>query len=266
MQRDILPDMQRMRHASDVFVLRDVTVGFIFGFGFDACYFLTPLARDPRSGRVLTNVGFSATWERAYRRALHAVDPLPLMAMDSGSPFWWADMADFAQVDVTGRRYLQIIRRFGMADGLVVPTYGPGLRCGLVGCGNLAGNRRLDDADIACLQMGIQASYLRYCDLISAEVEARPPLSNREMDVLYWVTKGKSNSVIADILGISGPTVDTYLRRVFAKLDVVDRTAAAVAAVQRGFFATGYYREKSQMPPIDGATHRVDHSRVLQAP
>ena len=48
------------------------------------------------------------------------------------------------------------------------------------------------------------------------------------------MAQGKSNGVIADILSISPGTVDTYLRRIFEKLDVTDRTSAAVKGVSMG--------------------------------
>ncbi len=48
---------------------------------------------------------------------------------------------------------------------------------------------------------------------------------------MLWVTRGKSNSVIGSILGISASTVDTYMRRIFRKLDVTDRTSAAMRAI-----------------------------------
>jgi len=52
-------------------------------------------------------------------------------------------------------------------------------------------------------------------------------LTAREAEVLYWVVKGKINRDIADILGASPATVKKHLERIFAKLGVETRTAAA---------------------------------------
>jgi DNA-binding response OmpR family regulator/DNA-binding CsgD family transcriptional regulator len=58
-------------------------------------------------------------------------------------------------------------------------------------------------------------------------------LTAREAEVLYWVVKGKINRDIGDILGASPATVKKHLERVFAKLGVETRTAAAGMAMNR---------------------------------
>ena len=52
-------------------------------------------------------------------------------------------------------------------------------------------------------------------------------LTLREAEVLYWVAKGKTNRDIGDILGSSTATVKKHLERVYVKLGVETRTAAA---------------------------------------
>ena len=59
-------------------------------------------------------------------------------------------------------------------------------------------------------------------------------LSERELQVIRLVAAGRSNQQIADDLFLSLPTVRTYLRRLFIKLDVNDRTQLAVLAHQAG--------------------------------
>ena len=58
-------------------------------------------------------------------------------------------------------------------------------------------------------------------------------LTAREAEVLYWVVKGKTNKDIGDILGSSPMTVKKHLERVFVKLGVETRTAAAGKAMGR---------------------------------
>ena len=58
-------------------------------------------------------------------------------------------------------------------------------------------------------------------------------LTPREAEVLYWVVKGKINRDIGDIVGSSPMTVKKHLERVFVKLGVETRTAAAAMVMQR---------------------------------
>lgn len=60
------------------------------------------------------------------------------------------------------------------------------------------------------------------------------PLTNREMQVLRHVSMGLSNREIGKSLGISVETVKEHVQNILRKLDVNDRTQAAVWAVKRG--------------------------------
>jgi DNA-binding CsgD family transcriptional regulator len=57
-------------------------------------------------------------------------------------------------------------------------------------------------------------------------------LTSREAEILRWVTEGKTNPEVAIILGLSPRTVQHTLERVFRKLGVETRTAAATWALQ----------------------------------
>lgn len=57
-------------------------------------------------------------------------------------------------------------------------------------------------------------------------------LTAREAEVLLWVSRGKSNRDMSEILGISHRTVNKHLEQVFEKLGVENRAAAAARAVR----------------------------------
>jgi DNA-binding CsgD family transcriptional regulator len=57
-------------------------------------------------------------------------------------------------------------------------------------------------------------------------------LTPRELEVLAWVTKGKTNGEIAQILGMSARTVQKHLEHVYQKLGVETRTTATVRALR----------------------------------
>ncbi len=59
-------------------------------------------------------------------------------------------------------------------------------------------------------------------------------LTNRERQVLVGLARGRSNKEIAHELGVSEGTIKGYVSGVFLKLEVSDRTQAALFAVRHG--------------------------------
>jgi DNA-binding NarL/FixJ family response regulator len=57
-------------------------------------------------------------------------------------------------------------------------------------------------------------------------------LTQREAEVLTWISRGKSNRDIGEILGISPRTVNKHLEQIFTKLGVENRTSAAAQATK----------------------------------
>jgi DNA-binding response OmpR family regulator/DNA-binding CsgD family transcriptional regulator len=57
-------------------------------------------------------------------------------------------------------------------------------------------------------------------------------LTSREAEVLLWISRGKSNREIGEILHISPRTVNKHLEQVFVKLGVENRASAAARAVR----------------------------------
>lgn len=62
----------------------------------------------------------------------------------------------------------------------------------------------------------------------------REPLSERELEVLHLIVRGQSNKEIGVSLNISDVTVKRHITHILEKLHVLDRTQAAIAAIQRG--------------------------------
>ncbi len=58
-------------------------------------------------------------------------------------------------------------------------------------------------------------------------------LTPREAEVLLWISRGKSNQEIGVILGAKTGTICKHVEHIFTKLNVENRTAAAVVALKR---------------------------------
>jgi DNA-binding NarL/FixJ family response regulator len=66
-------------------------------------------------------------------------------------------------------------------------------------------------------------------------LHAFPDLTEREREVLDAVARGRGNAAIAKGLGISAKTVRNHVSNVLGKLQVADRTQAALKAREAGF-------------------------------
>lgn len=85
------------------------------------------------------------------------------------------------------------------------------------------------------------AELARLSSRSSVEVfpDREPALSERELEVLTWVARGKSNREIAEIATVSENTVKNHVRSIMAKLQVGSRTEAATHAVRQKLISTG---------------------------
>ena len=63
-------------------------------------------------------------------------------------------------------------------------------------------------------------------------------LSDREVEVLGLISKGKSNKEIADLIFVTENTVKMHVKKILLKLQANDRTQAVVIAIQRGLLDT----------------------------
>jgi DNA-binding NarL/FixJ family response regulator len=95
------------------------------------------------------------------------------------------------------------------------------------------GNRRLEVSFLSSL--GPDELLFRLTELNEQAdedlLQKRLELTTREAQVLLWISRGKSNREIGEILTISPRTVNKHLEQVFVKLGVENRAAAAARAV-----------------------------------
>lgn len=160
--------------------------------------------------------------------------PVEVLARQQVMPLYWSDVARAARLIPAESDYMKGLMRRYPNDGISLRVHGPGGDSAVVGLGFAAQQARLPPEALYKLLSAAQIAHLRYCALAESQSPRDFGLSPREIEVLEWIATGKSNGVIAEILGISPHTVDTIVRRIFSKLDVNDRTTAAIRGLGAG--------------------------------
>jgi len=75
-------------------------------------------------------------------------------------------------------------------------------------------------------------------------------LTRRQRDVLGLISQGKSNKLIADALSMSESTVKAHVKQIIKRLNVANRTQAALVATGRAYFA----------PPARAGNGTLEHA------
>jgi LuxR family transcriptional regulator/LuxR family quorum-sensing system transcriptional regulator CciR len=171
---------------------------------------------------------------RYIEEQLYRSNPVVALARDNLEPVYWDEAVASARMTDDMRAFVDAFVAAEMGDGVGIPVYGPNGRDGHCGLGFVSGVRRLRSAVLHEFQWVCQLAHVRYCALTIPRLGPPPRLSGREVEVLGWVARGKSNSLIGDILGISAHTVDAHMRRICLKLGVSDRISAAVRGIGIG--------------------------------
>ena len=184
---------------------------------------------------VVQAEGFPDDWVRHYvEHALFEVDPITALSARRTQPFFWSDVNRITRLSPEETAFMRQLETADLGDGLAMQVYGPNMRNAYVGLGFGLPRPDLTSAQIFELKSAVQIAHLRFCELTAAQVAVARDLSPREQEILAWIARGKSNGVIAEILGVSRHTVDTNIRRIFDKLGVSDRTSAVLRGLGTG--------------------------------
>jgi len=239
MDFDIVPELDIIAQAETPGALWRPLRRYFRGKGFEglAYFIVNPQARDTIRGFTVIHRGFSRAVTRRYiDEGWGAKDLGPGYVLEQGVPMRWSESSRILAEDEDHEVFRRAMQEVGLGDGYNLPVYGPRGRKGTLAVGNPVSVEALENAPLDEMHLIAQAAHMRLCQLLP-DMAPTALLSARELEILEWVARGKSNGVIADILDLSAATVDTYLRRIFGKLQVSDRTSAAVRGVGMGLIA-----------------------------
>ncbi|GJE17364.1 response regulator transcription factor [Methylobacterium marchantiae] len=189
-------------------------------------YVTKPIAPDEILARIRVHLA-SARAAQSARAALDTTGRT-LFAVDRQGVVLWstpqaarvlAKLGDGgSRLPEAGRVWLAEQLRGGIAASVILPdTEGAAHSLSLIGT----------TGDEVLLRLSRDASATGI-----ERLRSNLPITAREADVLFWLSRGKSSRDIGDILGLSPRTVTKHLESIYAKLGVENRTAASMIATR----------------------------------
>ncbi|MEM8657277.1 MAG: LuxR family transcriptional regulator [Pseudomonadota bacterium] len=198
--------------------------------------------------------GWPEDLERRYLgEGLWRVDPIHRLARRSVAAVSWADVQALPDAGPEEAALIADVEALGLRSGIAFQVTGPRLRNGVLSVGFDVPTADLPAMALARLKIIAQTCHLRLCEMTPERDGLVPQLSPRERDIVDQIVMGASNKAIARDLGVSPHTVDTLIRRLFAKLGVSDRTSAAIFAIGAGLVLPQDVRPANLgQPGVDG--------------
>lgn len=198
-------------------------------------YHFTPVFDAPNSQRTVVHAqGYSPEWIALYDDSdFRSKDPVPGRTMEYGRLLTWKQARTQWPNTPENEEYFRALEKHGLVHGFGLPLFGPRGRDAYASCDFGMPIEQIPEDRLGIVRSVPQAAHQRVCVLLDS-TRALPDLSEREEEVLRWIVRGKSFSVIADILEISPDTVKTYAKRIYAKLGTSDRVGAVVKALKLG--------------------------------
>lgn len=180
---------------------------------------------------------YPSSWAEAFvARGLYASDPIHIASQRKTAGFLWSDVGEIITLTAHHRRVLDQARKEGLADGFTVPTHLPGQGNGSCSFGVRSG-RSVPTENLMMAQLvgafafeAARKVVMRQKKL-SAEI---PKLTQRQLDCLVLVARGKTDWEIASILGLKEGTVRDYIEKACARYGVRRRVQLVMRAVHDG--------------------------------
>jgi DNA-binding CsgD family transcriptional regulator len=179
--------------------------------------------------------GYHPDWIAHYFRARPSHrDEVPDYVIDHGKAMLWSDAVKMVPETDENRQLKAAFFAYHRNDAVSSPLYGPNGNNALLTFSFGIELETADDPRVKAIVATANRAFASYVLRVQSENAAATPLSPRELEIVALSAKGQSNKELARALGISPSSVDTYMRRIFAKLGVTDRVQAVLRCLSLG--------------------------------
>ncbi len=191
---------------------------------------------QPSVGKVrLSN--YPLEWLALVREQERLADPVLRAAERASSGFKWERLDSILSLTDEERSHLRRAAHFDIVQGFTVPNHVPGEAFG--SCHFIVrGDRPFPDENISAAQALGNFAFEAARRIVQANEQQEDyvepaPLSERQRECLLFVAKGKSDSVIAQLLDIKPRTVNEHIEAAKRRYAVATRSQLLVRALFR---------------------------------
>jgi DNA-binding CsgD family transcriptional regulator len=170
-------------------------------------------------------------------RKYYLDDPVLLACQRNNAPMPWSDLAAYVAFGPKQTTIMAEAKRHGLRNGLALPF---GVMGEPTGCCSFTCEHALPSRWHCRAAALIGADAFREARRLHgfpARAHSLPKLSRRKLQCLRLIAIGKSDPLIAQILGLSTATVRTYVAMLRRDFDVVSRQQLAVEALRFGLLS-----------------------------
>ncbi|HEY0412220.1 MAG TPA: LuxR family transcriptional regulator [Allosphingosinicella sp.] len=190
---------------------------------------------DPERNNVrLTS--YPLEWVALLREQGKPADPVMRAAERTSSGFRWSELDSLLTLTEAQRNYMRLAASFDIVEGYTVPNHVPGETFGSCNFA-VRGGRPFPDGSVSAAQALGSFAFEAARRLIRqrpGEIYLQPaPLSERQRECLLFVARGKSDSVIAELLEIRPRTVNEHIEAAKRRYSVATRSQLLVRALFR---------------------------------
>lgn len=224
-------------------------------FGYDGiCYCL--VTDHPTYGLKADHgamQNYPDSWIKHYsEKNYKTIDPVLQFCFKTNHIFSWDQLVKSKRLARDEALLMHEAEEAKLSKGLAVPVHGMNGELTAIGLASTDGiadiNKDVMDK-IRVLSIQFHMAYIEKEAKISdadrndiLTSKQNIILSEREKEILLWMCEGKSDAIIAEIMGISYATVRYHTNNMFQKIGVNERTLAVVKAIKHGLIVPTYLK------------------------
>lgn len=247
-----IEETNRASSSEKIFSLYQKALG---QYGYDSiCYCL--VTDHPTYG-LKANHGamqnYPDDWIKYYfENDYKSIDPVLQFCFKTNEIFSWDALIQSKELANDEQLLMDQAAEAKLLNGLAVPIHGLKGELTAIGIASTSGKAEMKKdilSKIRALSIQFHAAYIeKESQLTKIErlklIEDRQKiqLTEREREILLWMSEGKSDPVISEILGISHATVRFHINNIFKKLGVNERILAVVVAIRYGLILNSYIK------------------------